>query len=79
MKQVKLMKLSGNHPKFQMKVSNHIMSRLNVQRRYEVRLPSREDWEQDSIITAGFDSVCYMDGSRTNDEVGLGVFNNHFM
>ena len=75
---LKLMKLSGNHSKFQMNLSDHIMSRLNVQRRYEVRLPSREDWEEDSIITAGFDSVWYTDGLRTNEGVGLGIFNNHF-
>ena len=53
----KLTELSENHPKFQMKLSDHIRSRLNVKRRYEVKLPSRKDWEQDSIITAGFDSV----------------------
>ena len=56
-----------------MTISDKLKTKYNTRKNYAIRIPAREEWNNEELITNVFDLVWYTDGSKTENGVGAGV------
>ena len=60
---------------FGITISDQRHMSFNTGKNYQIKIPTREEWLDDNVISTDFDLVWYTDGSKTSEGVGAGIYN----
>ena len=59
-------------------VSDQMKVKYNIEKNYEIQIPSREEWINNEDITKKYEAVWYTDGSKSENGVDAEIYNeNH--